>query len=617
MLWRGRLLRLTRPPAPLLLLWWGHAGACFSLARECRRLVMAVTFGTWTAFSKRVNIQQAGRAVQAHVDAAPFKYREATTMGNSVAANHHPIQHLHADAFPHRPGAAPDHPHSHAAGPVADLVTLGGNSHAHAAPAPSRHDLQVASARRLLAQNQGNLAELPPQLRMALLSDLKGKHAGQYQRIRRGERQHAESERRDLQAYEHTMHPIDRAVGHMRTAANVVTMGGSEEAIQARYAGEKGNWKGAAWHTGAALLNCASAATMWMGAGGAVKAGSRVLGNAIRNPAMARQAMRGIPSMMRTTVARPGQAARSAPAVLRQTMRAIPSVARTTVARAGQAVRMAPSRLMQLPSRLIAARPAAWHQTRLAARTVCETLKTGEGVIHTAATVNGVPQAVHGAMNLPRHLVAGRYGQAAMDALDAASLPLFLSMRGLRRDLGGAATRLDNQAMMRGARQEMRQAGHSLGSHGPQVSDAALIQRIETGVAPDGRFSPTPTSTRFNSHIDWEITQRRAMRAIEQEHKVDLNKPPVGKEKFEIDLEHGRKVGSGYKGAGTKMKLTHPVTGLPTNKMGYSAQDPLPTLTATRTTIRWNSAAGEWQTVQHFPIERPSPDFRFDVPWYW
>lgn len=54
-------------------------------------------------------------------------------------------------------------------------------------------------------------------------------------------------------------------------------------------------------------------------------------------------------------------------------------------------------------------------------------------------------------------------------------------------------------------------AGHSLGRHGPQVTDAQLQSRLTTGTAPDGAFSPAPgTSSRFNSHIDYIQTRQAA-----------------------------------------------------------------------------------------------------------
>jgi len=57
-------------------------------------------------------------------------------------------------------------------------------------------------------------------------------------------------------------------------------------------------------------------------------------------------------------------------------------------------------------------------------------------------------------------------------------------------------------------------AGHSLGRHGPQVSDAQLQSRLTTGVAPDTAFSPAPgTSSRFNSHIDYMQTRQAAATA--------------------------------------------------------------------------------------------------------
>ncbi|MFT7519827.1 MAG: hypothetical protein ACI9MC_001971 [Kiritimatiellia bacterium] len=48
---------------------------------------------------------------------------------------------------------------------------------------------------------------------------------------------------------------------------------------------------------------------------------------------------------------------------------------------------------------------------------------------------------------------------------------------------------------------EAKDGGHSLDRHGPQVTDTPLQDRLKTGDAPDGAFSPAPgLSTRFSDH---------------------------------------------------------------------------------------------------------------------
>jgi hypothetical protein len=59
-------------------------------------------------------------------------------------------------------------------------------------------------------------------------------------------------------------------------------------------------------------------------------------------------------------------------------------------------------------------------------------------------------------------------------------------------------------------------AGHSLGRHGPHVTDAQLQSRLTTGVAPDGAFSPAPgVSSRFNSHVEYIATRQAAVTQVQ------------------------------------------------------------------------------------------------------
>jgi hypothetical protein len=65
---------------------------------------------------------------------------------------------------------------------------------------------------------------------------------------------------------------------------------------------------------------------------------------------------------------------------------------------------------------------------------------------------------------------------------------------------------------------ETRDGGHSLGRHGPQVSDQQLQDRITTGVAADGAFSPVGaggSSTKFASHKDYVETRDAAVKTAD------------------------------------------------------------------------------------------------------
>lgn len=64
--------------------------------------------------------------------------------------------------------------------------------------------------------------------------------------------------------------------------------------------------------------------------------------------------------------------------------------------------------------------------------------------------------------------------------------------------------------------QELAEGGHALARHGPAVSDAALIKRLHTGIAPDNALVPAPgTSSRFNSHTDVLETRQAAASALQ------------------------------------------------------------------------------------------------------
>jgi hypothetical protein len=65
---------------------------------------------------------------------------------------------------------------------------------------------------------------------------------------------------------------------------------------------------------------------------------------------------------------------------------------------------------------------------------------------------------------------------------------------------------------------ETRDGGHSLGRHGPGVSDEQLQERITKGVAADGAFSPVGAggmSTKFASHQEYMATRDAAEAAAD------------------------------------------------------------------------------------------------------
>jgi hypothetical protein len=141
---------------------------------------------------------------------------------------------------------------------------------------------------------------------------------------------------------------------------------------------------------------------------------------------------------------------------------------------------------------------------------------------------------------------------------------------------------------------EAMDGGHSVARHGPEVSDADLQKRLTTGIAPDGKFSPAPASTRFNSYQDWVQTREAAWKSIEAKHGVDLSKPPMpgGVQKYEITVEYNRAIDDGFVGnKSSKVKITDPNNPKRTGLV-YPSQTAVDGITRTKTFVK---------VVQHFP----------------
>jgi hypothetical protein len=139
--------------------------------------------------------------------------------------------------------------------------------------------------------------------------------------------------------------------------------------------------------------------------------------------------------------------------------------------------------------------------------------------------------------------------------------------------------------------------------HGPEVSDADLQKRLTTGVAPDGVFSPTKASTRFNSYEDWMQTREAAWKGIESKYGVDLSKPPTpGTDtKYKIVVEYDRAIDDGFVAdLSSKSKIADPAN---PNKVGkaYSTYSPVGGITRTRTVVAWDNVNKKWNVAQHFP----------------
>lgn len=149
---------------------------------------------------------------------------------------------------------------------------------------------------------------------------------------------------------------------------------------------------------------------------------------------------------------------------------------------------------------------------------------------------------------------------------------------------------------------DAKNGGHVTSRHGPELSDADLKKRLETGVTPDGKFSPTPASTKFSSNEELVKTQEDALAKISKQNNVDLTKPPQGPiDEYTLKMDHGRPIDEGFVGdKATKVKVTDPNNPSKTG-WGYPNSTPVDGITGTTTRVRWDAAAGEWKVKQHYP----------------
>jgi hypothetical protein len=160
---------------------------------------------------------------------------------------------------------------------------------------------------------------------------------------------------------------------------------------------------------------------------------------------------------------------------------------------------------------------------------------------------------------------------------------------------------------------EAMDGGHSVARHGPEVSDADLQRRLTTGIAPDGKISFAPASTKFNSYESWMKTRDAAMQEIEKKYGIDLSKAPSSGTSgpFEIRVGFDKPIDDGFvpdKTTATKIKVEVDGTGRPSStptgifKQGkvFSSSTSIDGVTGTYTKIDWDGQ--KWRVVQHFPL---------------
>ena len=156
-------------------------------------------------------------------------------------------------------------------------------------------------------------------------------------------------------------------------------------------------------------------------------------------------------------------------------------------------------------------------------------------------------------------------------------------------------------AAIRAIELERVDSGHSIKRHGPQIKDNVLEDRVTTGIAADGVFSPTKASTRFTNYETWEKTRELALKEIEKVEGIDLSKPPKPSDDLDqsIIIEFDKPVDDGFVGnVNTMHKIPNPAKPKKKGKV-YSSTKSIQGVTRTQTRIQWDGTS--WKVKQHIP----------------
>lgn len=153
------------------------------------------------------------------------------------------------------------------------------------------------------------------------------------------------------------------------------------------------------------------------------------------------------------------------------------------------------------------------------------------------------------------------------------------------------------QARLRALELDAENGGHVVSRHGPEVSDEALRARVTTGYAPDGKWSPSKYSGRFNTYLDLVTTLDAALERL-QSGRLNLNRAPSASEPSEhvLIMDHGRAIDDGYRAMESAGK--HQVSG---KRKAWNEAEHVSGITSTTTRVTWNHDLGHWQVKQHFP----------------
>lgn len=207
--------------------------------------------------------------------------------------------------------------------------------------------------------------------------------------------------------------------------------------------------------------------------------------------------------------------------------------------------------------------------------------------------------AVRGTPPLERPVQTPAAGAREIEVRHATDSPLDASEVVLRQPVKPLT---EAEAQAEALRLERQDRGHSWERHGPQLTPADHRRRVTTGVAADGVFSPTKTSTQFHSANDWVATREKALKFAEARYGLETGKRPDtarGQPRaYQVILQYKRPIDSGMSGQGPKRQVMAP-NGRP-GKM-YSDTQSINGVTRTKTVIQWDEAQRRWVVAQHMP----------------
>jgi hypothetical protein len=195
------------------------------------------------------------------------------------------------------------------------------------------------------------------------------------------------------------------------------------------------------------------------------------------------------------------------------------------------------------------------------------------------------------------------------------------------QEYDGLRTKLQKMSEIIAERLEAADDGHSVDAHGPKVTEAQQIRRLETGKRPDGPTCKTQQATNFDDIADWVATREMAGERVKAEvQKIvpgwDLNRTvwtPGEPFSVTIIIEHGRPIDKCILGIKEKQGLK--TTGQNQGEVGgtglYSTHKKISGLTRTRSVFQFTPAkvdesrfkdennklpcTGKWKLHQQFP----------------